>query len=143
MNNFYLPRYNMIIETHGIQHYKGKNWNDELYIIQMNDLFKYKCAKGHVDNYIVIDCRYSELEWMKENIIKELGRYFDLSNIDWEFVWKESQSSLCIKAWELWDKGYNITKISKILKLNQHTIITYLKRGNECGMCNYIPRKYN
>lgn len=139
--DFYLPRYNMIIETHGIQHYKGKNWNDELYITQMNDLFKYKCAKGHVDNYIVIDCRYSELEWMKENIIKELGKYFDLSNIDWEFVWKESQSSLCIKAWELWNKGCNITKISKILKLNQHTIITYLKRGNECGMCKYIPTK--
>ena len=72
---------------------------------------------------------------------KELSDYFDLSNINWELAWEESQNSLCIKAWELWNKGYNITKISKILKLNQHTIITYLKRGNECGMCNYIPKK--
>ena len=141
--DFYLPKYNMIIETHGLQHYEDTTgtWNVSLFKTQMNDLFKYKCAKNHVDNYIVIDCRYSELEWMKENIIKELNGYFDLSNIDWELAWEESQNSLCIKAWELWNNGIqDIKEISKILKLSQKTITRYLKRGNECKKCNYIKK---
>ena len=141
--DFYLPKYNMIIEVNGLQHYEDTTgtWDTSLFKIQMNDLFKYKCAKSHVDNYIVIDCRYSELEWMKENVKKELNNYFDLSNINWELAWEESQNSLCIKAWELWNNGIqDIKEISKILKLSQKTITRYLKRGNECKKCNYIKK---
>ena len=138
--DFYLPRYNMIIETHGEQHYIEKitnNWKT-LEQEQMNDLFKYKCAKNHVDKYIVIDCRYSELEWMKGNIIKELNEYFDLSNIKWELAWEESQNSLCVKAWELWNNGvYSTTDIGKILGLSRDTIRKYLKIGAECNKCSY------
>ena len=136
--DFYIFKYNMIIEINGLQHYEESNRGKSLFEEQMNDLFKYKCAKNHVDNYIVIDCRYSTLEWMKENIIKELSSYFDLSNIDWELAWKESQNSLCIKAWELWNNGVHSTiEIGRILKLNYATIRKYLKIGTECGKCDY------
>ena len=128
----------MIIEINGLQHYKIKHKGRTLEEEQMNDLFKYKCAKNHVDNYIVIDCRYSELEWMKENIIKELNEYFDLSNIDWKLAWEESQNSLCIKAWELWNNGFSISKISNILKLSDSTIRKYLKIGASIGACDYL-----
>ena len=137
--DFYIPKYNMIIEMNGEQHYREtySKW-DNLEKIQMNDLFKYKCAKGHVDNYIVIDCRYSTLEWLKENIVKELGKYFDLNKTDWELAWEESQNSLCIKTWELWDSGiYDTKKISYILDLSRSTIIKYLKRGEEINRCSY------
>ena len=143
--DFYIPSLNIIIEVNGLQHY------EECALIQrtleqeqMNDLFKYKCAKGHVDKYIVIDCRYSELKWMKENIIKELNKYFNLSNIDWELAWEESQSSLCVKAWELWNSGYGVMEIAKELNLTKSTVRKYLKRGYECGKCDYtveISRK--
>ena len=136
--DFYLPKYNMIIEINGLQHYEIKHKGRTLEEEQMNDLFKYKCAKNHVDNYIVIDCRYSELEWMKENIIKELNEYFDLSNIDWKLAWEESQNSLCIKAWELWNNGFSISKISNILKLSDSTIRKYLKIGASIGACDYL-----
>ena len=140
--DFYLPKYNMIIEANGLQHYEESNRGKSLFEEQMNDLFKYKCAKNHVNNYIVIDCRYSTLEWLKENIIKELGSYFDLSNINWELAWKESQNSLCIKAWEIYENGIQNTKeISSILNLHQSTVISYLKRGNKCNMCSYNPKK--
>ena len=93
--DFYIPNLNIIIETHGKQHYEeNTSFKLSLFEEQMNDLFKYKCAKGHVDNYIVIDCRYSTLEWMKENTIKELSCYFDLSNINRELAWEKSQGSL-------------------------------------------------
>lgn len=135
--DFYLPKYNIIIETHGLQHYKdgssNSNW-DNLEKIQMNDLFKYKCTKNHINNYIVIDCRYSELKWLKENIIKELNEYFDLSNVNWKLAWEESQSSKCIETWKLWNSGIHNTKeIGNILKLNDETIRKYLKKGRDIG----------
>ena len=43
----------MIIETHGEQHYienKANYWKP-LEQEQMNDLFKYKCAKNHINNF--------------------------------------------------------------------------------------------
>lgn len=134
--DFYLPSLNMIIETHGKQHYEdsGKNssWKS-LEQEQWNDLFKYKCAKNHVDNYIVIDCRYSTLEWMKENIIKELSSYLNLNNVNWELAWEESQNSLCVEAWELYNDGYSIKEISNIFKLDRHTVSRYIKQGKICG----------
>ena len=137
--DFYIPSLNMIIETNGIQHYietKTNNWKT-LEEEQWNDLFKYKCAKYHIDKYIVIDCRHSTLEWLKENIIKELNKYIDLSNIDWELAWEESQNSNVIKCWELWNKGYRVMEIVKELDLDKATVRKYLKRGYECGKCDY------
>ena len=137
--DFYLPKYNIIVETHGIQHYiENTDYNQTLNEIIINDLFKYKCAKNHIDNYIVIDFRYSELEWMKESIIKELGGYFDLSNINWELAWEESQKSKCVEAWELWNSGlHDTTEIGKILNIDRGTVVVYLKRGVECKRCDY------
>ena len=135
--DFYLPKYSIIIEINGLQHYEIKHKGRTLEEEQMNDLLKYKCAKNHVDNYIVIDCRYSELEWMKENIVKELNEYFDLSNIDWELAWEESQNSLCVKAWELWNDGLTTSDIANELSLTKQTVIKYLKRGAKLNKCSY------
>ena len=93
----------------------------------MNDLFKYKCAKNHINNYIVIDCRYSELNWLKENITKELSNYFDLSKVDWKLAWEESQSSLCVKAKELHELKYSVNEIAEKLKVNSNTVSKWLK----------------
>ena len=143
--DFYLPKYNMIIELNGLQHYEeNTNFKYSLFEQQMNDLFKYKCAKNHVDNYIVIDCRHSELEWMKENIIKELSNYFNFNNIDWELVWKQSQTSKCIETWELWNNGmHSIVTISKELNIHRDTIRKYLKQGAKYGICNYDDKNNN
>ena len=144
--DFYIPSLNMIIETHGAQHYKNKgkngNWKS-LEQQQSNDLFKYKCAKSHVDNYIVIDCRHSELKWLKENVAKELSNYFDLSDIDWELVWKESQKSLCIKSCELWDKGLTTFDISRELKISDACVRNYLKMGAKYKFCSYSVKEAN
>lgn len=135
--DFYLPKYNIIIETHGGQHYDNKRGWEELDKTKMNDLFKYKCAKNHVDNYIVIDCRYSKFNWLKNNVIKELDEYFDLSNINWELAWEESQKSKCVEAWKLWNSGMCIEDIIDKLKIGRSAINRYLKIGNELNKCNY------
>ena len=111
--------------------------SDDLYTIQMNDLFKYKCAKNHIDNYIVIDCRYSKFNWLKENTIKELEVYFDLTKINWKLAWEESQNSLCVKTWELWNNGLCVGDIVDELKIGRTAVVRYLKIGKELDKCNY------
>lgn len=142
--DFYLFKINSIIEANGLQHYEecSSLTKRSLEQEQMNDLFKYKCAKNHINNYIVIDCRYSTLEWLKENIIKELSPYFNLNNINWELAWEESQNSLCVKSWELWNSGiHDIIEISKILNITRNTTTIYLKCGVECGKCTYTSEE--
>lgn len=147
--DFYIEKLNIIIETHGKQHYeqmirKGvKNKVRSLKEEQINDKFKKELAiENGIEekNYIVIDCRNSELTWLKENITKSLGNILDLSNVDWNKAWEESQNSLCVKAWELWNNGIRSTKkIGHILNLNISTICRYLKIGAELKICNYNP----
>ena len=79
-------------------------------------------------NHIVVDCRKSELEWLKENTIKELDRYFDLSNIDWNLVWNNSLKNLVYEVKRLVEEGYNDKQIAEILGINERTIIRYKKQ---------------
>ena len=146
--DFYIPIINGIIETNGEQHYKvlkGDKWGS-LAEIQKNDKLKKELALiNNIDNYIVIDCRYSELDWLKENVIKELSSYFDLSNIDWGLAWEESQNSLCVKTWELWNNNpmYTTVDISILLGLDRTTILKYVKIGDKIGKCKYEYRNNN
>lgn len=72
--DFYLPDHNIIIETHGEQHYDdkfisygGRTLKEE----QENDKYKEQIARDNgVKHYIVIGCRYSDNKWIKENILK-------------------------------------------------------------------------
>jgi len=85
--DFYIPSLSMIIEAHGAQHYEengfrnGRSLKDEI----ENDKLKEKLArKNNIDKYIVIDCKKSDLDYIKNNILKSLlNSSFDLSNVDW------------------------------------------------------------
>ena len=117
--DFYIPSLNMVVETHGGQHYEkgfescnGRNLKEE----QLNDRLKKELAlNNNIKNYIVVDCRKSELEWLKENIIKELDRYFDLSNIDWNLAWNNSLKNLVYETKRLVEEGCNNKQIAEIL----------------------------
>ena len=130
--DFYIPSFNMIIETHGMQHFEkgfeccgGRSLEEE----QENDKFKKELAlNNNIDNYIIIDCRYSKFDWLKENIIKELSPYFNLSNIDWELVWENSLKNLILETKRLVEEGYSNVEIAAILGVNKHTIKVYKKQ---------------
>ena len=87
--DFYLKDYNYIIETHGKQHYTqygfkslgGKTLEEE----QENDEYKKQLAlKNNIDNYIILDCRKSELKWIKNSILNsDLNNIFNLNEVDW------------------------------------------------------------
>lgn len=131
--DFYIPSLNMIIETHGLQHYKrsfeklsgrARTLEEE----QANDKYKKELAiTNGIENYIIVDCRYSKLDWLKENTIKELSLYFDLSNVIWSNIWKESQKSLVAKVLQMYENGMSVDEISDSIKLSKYTISEYLK----------------
>ena len=98
-----------IVETHGLQHYEeNKGWKTSLKEIQQNDLDKYNLAiKNGIkpENYIIIDCRESNLEFIKNNIIhSRLNEIFDLSEIDWDKIKQNSEKSILNEICEYWNK---------------------------------------
>lgn len=85
--DFYVPRINCIIETHGIQHYErrfnknGKTVEEE----QNNDKLKQELAlQNGINNYIQLDCRYSTSDWLiNSTISSKLSYLLDLKKVNW------------------------------------------------------------
>ena len=147
--DFYLPKYEIIIETHGLQHYNGNFYSLGGLDIQKekkNDKLKKKLAiKNGIssENYIIIDCRYSNIDYIKQNILQsKLANIFDLSNIDWLQCHQFACNSLVKQACDLWNNGiHNTVQIGKIINLSKGTIRKYLKQGNILDWCSYNSKE--
>lgn len=145
--DFYIEEMSLIIESHGGQHYEdgfitvgGKSVKEQ----QNIDIYKKNLAlENNIEKYIQLDCRISELEFIKKSIIdSDLALIFDLSSIDWEKCHKDSiSSSRVIEACKLWNKTENTKLISDKLCISRTTVIEYLNKGNGLGLCNYNARK--
>ena len=146
--DFYLNELNIIVETHGEQHsvkgfdtLGGRTLEEE----QQNDELKESLAiKNKINNYIIIDCKFSEMEFIKLSILKsKLNQLFDLSQIDWLECHKFACSSLVVEICELWNELKSVKKISEKLnpKLSRTTIYKYLKIGNSLDLCDYNVQK--
>lgn len=155
--DFYFEHNNKkyIIETHGEQHYEeNTNFKISLKENRENDKLKKDLAISNgikEENYIVIDCRKSELEFIKQNILNSrLNELFDLSNIDWLSIGEKSERNLVKEVCDYWNKHNNennenltTTDLGKIFKKHYGTIRDYLKKGNKLLWCNYTPKYYN
>ena len=148
--DFYINSYNILIEVQGEQHYiqttrKGervKTLEEE----QENDRLKKELALSNGikdENYLVIDCRKSELEFIKQNIINsKLSKLFDLSKINWSKVQNFALGTRVKEACDLWNTElYNAREISKIMKLSHTTICRWLAKGSKLSWCNYNPKE--
>lgn len=143
--DFYIPSINCIIETHGMQHYNGgfhtyggKTKEQE----QKNDEMKqYIALKNGIDNYISLDCRKSNIEFIKRSVINsELPTIlnFHEDQIDWHKCGIDATSSITFKICKFYnEKSEKIQDISDHFKLCGATINKYLKLGTEIGICNY------
>lgn len=145
--DFYLKDYNIIIEMHGKQHY-DEDMFQSFQSTQQNDKYKKELAiKNGIkkDNYIIIDSRYSTVEWIKNNIINSyLFKLFDLSNVDWLEIERLAQVNLLKEACRLWDEGeYDIRKIAKQIGCHFNTTSRYLRKGEQLGITTYTVEKSN
>lgn len=152
--DFYLLDYNMIIETHGNQHYacgfssvnsiKTKNKARTLEEEQLNDSYKRELAfTNNIKRYIELDCRESELGYIKNSIINsELSCLFDLSKVDWIQCELDTHKTFFMDVLNCWNNGVrNSVDIAKLLNLDRHTVQKYLKVAASHSMCDYNPEE--
>jgi len=142
--DFYLNKFNTIVEAHGKQHYeestKESKFMNNLKEEKENDIFKENLAKENdINEYIIIDCSESELEFIKESILNsKLNELLDLSNVDWLKCHEFSLSNRVKEVSDLWNSGINnITEISKVTGLEKSTVKKYINKGLKMGWNNY------
>lgn len=149
--DFFLPDFNAIIETHGIQHYeevrrKGRATRT-LEEEQKNDKYKRKLAieNGIKDeDYHEIDCRISTLEWCRPNIEKVINLYTQttLTEEDWRQISLDSLTNVLVEVC----KQYEVRRCpSRVLasefNIDETTVQKYLKTGDSLGLCSYGSRE--
>ena len=119
-----------------------------------NDKVKEDLAtNNNISNYIIIDCRYSDMEWIKKSIMKRtqdnLNKLclaellnFDESDIDWIKCHQAGCKNIVKEVCNLWNEDIkNVTEISTKLKISKDTTRVYLKQGTELGWCDYDPKE--
>ncbi|MBO3398508.1 hypothetical protein JJB71_13265 [Clostridium perfringens] len=145
--DFHIKDNNCIIETHGMQHYDDRqtSFRTTLKDQQTNDKYKKETSfKNGIKHYIELDCRESNLEWIKNSILNsELNVLFDLSKIDWlqcaDFANKNIVKEVC-DHWNNKGEDETTNDVGKKFNLDRKTIINYLKRGTKLGWCEYNPK---
>jgi len=143
----YIEKINSIIETGGLQHYEENhgNWKMSLDEIQINDFDKEWLARENkIKNYIIIDCRKSEIEWIKDSIMNsKLPKLLDFKedDIDWLKCHEYACNSLVKMVCDLWNKGIKIIEIANKLKIGKSTTWRYLTQGTKLGWCNYSGKE--
>lgn len=139
-----------ICEVHGGQHYEKSSRGRSLEEEQENDRLKKELALFNgikEENYIVIDCRYSELEFIKNNkdgiLNSKLNELFDLRLVNWLKAEEFACCNLVKIACDLWKVNTNMTikSMSKLIGCCTITFIKYLKRGSKFGWCYYNSKE--
>ena len=142
--DFYIPSLNTIIETHGMQHYKDvlvKRGSKSAKEEQENDKIKESLARENgVTNYIVLDCRYSKLEQMKNSILnsalKDICKNLSdeiFNQCDIYALYSNEKEEI----WKMYDSGMTIAEIGKEKSHNNYQIREILKYGVRIGKCTY------
>ena len=147
--DFYLYDYNMIIETHGMQHYilRKNSKFGSLEEIQRNDRNKEKLAKENgISYYVTLDCRYSTIDYIMNSITNSiLNDILDLSKINLIKLNKYLNKSLLVDVCIAYKNQYpdvSTLTLESEFGVNRATITRYLKDGNKIGLCNYNSMEF-
>lgn len=136
--DLYSESNNLIIENHGKFHYdKNIQLYDQQYEFTVqNDKFKKKLAMtNNIKNYISLDCRKSEKEFIKNSIMtSKLPSLlnFHVDDIDWEQCEKYAITSKLNEAYKLYKQGVTDShEIANVLNISYSTCMRYLKTAKE------------
>ena len=136
----------IIIENHGEQHYKESSFHriknaKTLSEEQENDKIKQSIALQNgilSDHYIVLDCRKSEMIYIKNSIMNSnlpSLLQFSESQIDWDMCDKYATSSRVYEACCYWNDGIkNYKDIASLMKMHYETIKRYIRKGQELNI---------
>ena len=145
--DFYIPSTNIIIEVNGLQHYEraysktGRTLEEEI----ENDTIKKELALLNgikESNYIVIDARYSEIDWIVNSIRKtELMNIIKLDDDIIKSANEMAMKSVCFDVADMYNNKMKIMDISEETGLERTTIRSYLKKMAKLDKCVYPPKK--
>lgn len=134
----------LIIEMDGRFHYNDCAYSSKEEVKKRDNIKDQLAVKNGYD-IIRINCNYDNKEdcfnYIKNELCKKLYQYYDLKNLDWDKINRNSCSSLLLKACKLWNDGYNVNKISSDLHVALNTVANYLRQGSQIGLCDYSPSK--
>lgn len=143
----YIVSYNLIVENHGEQHYKnvsGKIYKKLDEQIKIDKLKKEMANKNGIKHYVEIDCRKSDMDWIKTSVMNsDLPSILSFSegDIDWCECDKLARSSLVVRACDLWQHQHkSVVEIAQELHICRLTVTVYLKQGAKVGWCDYDPQ---
>lgn len=141
--DFYIPSKNMIVETHGGQHYSDNfRFKSKVRDEKTNDNLKRTTAiENGIENYFEIDCSYSTKEYITASIIESKVLEIleiNVGDIDFDKCAIDASNSFVKQAWDLWNTSkYSNAQIAEILNLAPNTTCQYLRLGTDLGVCNY------
>ena len=102
--------------------------------------------KNNITDYIELDCRKSDKEYIKDSILNsELINYFDFNKINWDKADEYATNNLIKEVCEYYELHKNdilMKDIAKKFNITSHTLKKYIKKGEKLGWCKYIKR-YN
>lgn len=144
--DFYIPSLNIIIETHGGQHYKElseqSKWSS-LETIQKRDLHKKNLAiNNDIKHYIELDCSESKIEKFKESIMNsDLPFILDFKgdDIDWNKIDQLSARNIVKEVCLYKEEHPYLTpaEVADKFHISKRTPTTYYKIGEKFGWCTY------
>lgn len=113
------------------------------------DNIKDALAKEHNITVIRIDSEKSDLNYLKENMLKTLSNIVDLSTVDWQYVYEKATSNIVKNVCEYAKENYKfvgnkkiesnyIEDISLKFDIAKPTVVRFLKIGRDLGWCTYI-----
>lgn len=140
--DFCIPSLNILIEMDGglghgnnVIKSSGLTKEDTLEI----DVYKDLLARENGYNVIRIDCLYSDIDYIKDNIIKsDLTKYIDLSNIPWKDIDITSRTTYILPISNMVNKDYTVKEIAKFLQICDATVKKYALIGMKYGLCKKI-----
>lgn len=140
-----IPSLSLIIENHGIQHYKdGIFSNRTLEENQETDRVKKELAlsNGFV-NYVILDCQKAEAGWIKKSIMEsKLPKLlkFSESDVDWDKADAFACGNTIREICEDWEIDFDIERISESFHISKGTAQDYLLIGHKYNWCSYDPQ---
>lgn len=143
--DFYIPKYDCIIETHGLQHYKTCLF-DNVEHQQTRDKHKREIAINNgITHYIELDCRKSEPEWIKNSIMNsQLPKILSFSDndVDWNYCYEQCMSNKIKEICDYYMKTMLSTmKIAEEMNCGNNLVREALLKGDSLGWCVYATTK--
>lgn len=140
--DFIIENKNVIIETHGAQHYEScEFFKGEK--TQLRDAKKRQLVRNRKNiYYFEINCSSNNVKELCTQIEKEAVMLkllkIEAKTIPWKKILQNIPKSLIIKAANLYNnETQDISKISEILKLHRQTVLNYLKQSQKMGLIEH------